>query len=198
MSLPAKLQQNFTPQEINFLAEQEPITILPRYTMNGTQLISGRLPNLKALSRKTTPLWLSVLLKNQDKCNIVIPDWLTTEYLKSKYAEELNNPTHFSKLPWHWLPISKKLLDAASDDFIDPPHEIRSLIQDIREVRLVKARKGIRELNEVYIQLDGLSLMEINEIRPFIVTVMDQLRKVHDSVKERGDSANTGQYEEDE
>ncbi|KAG7745397.1 hypothetical protein KL932_000427 [Ogataea haglerorum] len=129
------------------------------------------------------PLWLATLLKKQEKCNIVVPEWLSVEYLRVRYDEEIKYPSKFSNLPWHWLPIAKKLLDYASDDFIDPPHEIRSLLQDLREVRLVKARKGIRELNHVYIQLDGLSLMEINEIRPFILEVMDQLRKMNDSLK---------------
>ncbi|ESX01078.1 DNA replication complex GINS protein PSF2 [Ogataea parapolymorpha DL-1] len=183
MSLPKSYQQNFSPQEINFLAEQELVTVIPRYSMNGAQLIGAKMPKLRALNREQIPLWLATLLKKQEKCNIVVPEWLSVEYLRVRYDEEIKYPSKFSNLPWHWLPIAKKLLDYASDDFIDPPHEIRSLLQDLREVRLVKARKGIRELNHVYIQLDGLSLMEINEIRPFILEVMDQLRKMNDSLK---------------
>ncbi|GME79360.1 unnamed protein product [Ambrosiozyma monospora] len=66
---------------------------------------------------------------------------------------------------------------------MDPVYEIRSLIQDLREVRLLKARRGLKELNEVYLQLDGLSLIEINEVRPFVLKVMNQLRKLKESGK---------------
>ncbi|QPG73353.1 hypothetical protein FOA43_000663 [Brettanomyces nanus] len=179
----AKSLYRFSSGEINFLAEQELVTILPRYTMNGATLIGARLPDLKALRREEVPLWLALILKKQDKCNIVIPEWLTVNFLKKKYEEEMNQPNKFSDLPWQWLPISKMVLDKSSDDFIDPPHEIRSILQDLREIRQLKARKGIKELNEVYLQLDGLSLVEINEIRPLIVESMNQLRILSQSVK---------------
>lgn len=40
MSLPTALKDAFTPQEIQFLTENELITILPRYTMKGMDLIT--------------------------------------------------------------------------------------------------------------------------------------------------------------
>lgn len=174
---------SFSTKEISFLAEQENVVILPRFTMNGTQLIGADLHNLRALQRQQVPIWLALILKRQEKCNIVIPDWLTLKYLKEKYDQEVQFPNKFSDLPWHWLPISKMLLEQCSDDFIDPPHEIRSILQDLREVRQLKARKGLQELNDVYLQLDGLSLMEINEIRPFIIDSMNQLHSLSQSVK---------------
>lgn len=182
----------FSTEEINFLAEQEPLTILPRYTMSGTRLIGAKLPDLKALQREQVPAWLALVLKKQNKCNVVIPSWLGVTFLKQRYDEEISQPNQFSALPWHWLPLSKLLLDKCTDDFTEPPHEIRSLLQDLREVRQLKARKGIKELNDEYLQLDGLSLMEINEIRPFIIQSTDQLRVLAQSV---GD---TVEKEEDE
>ncbi|OWB81794.1 hypothetical protein B5S33_g413 [[Candida] boidinii] len=187
MSLPKKLQLTFSPSEINYLAENEPITILSRYSMSGTQLIGTKLPNLKPLQKYEVPLWLAMILKLQDKCNIITPEWLSIEFLKSKYEEEIKFPNKFSELPWHWIETSKKLLDKSSDDIIDPPYQIRSIVQDLREIRQIKARKGLKELNESFIQLDGLSLLEINELRPFIIQVMDQLRKMYDNVKSSND-----------
>lgn len=125
----------FTTNEISFLAEQETITILPRYTMNGTRLIGAKMQNLRAMQRQDVPIWLALILKSQDKCNVVIPDWLTVNYLKQRYDEEVKEPNKFSELPWHWLPISKILLDKCSDDFLDHLYEIRSVLQDLREVR---------------------------------------------------------------
>ncbi|CDK27612.1 unnamed protein product [Kuraishia capsulata CBS 1993] len=182
MSIPAKLTQTLTPGEVNFLAENEMITILPRYSLDKLQLIGTRIPALRPMKREQVPIWLAIILKNQDKCNIVMPQWLTVRQLKAFYDQEVKNSDRFAQLPWHWIEISKALLEKASDDMPDKPHEIRTIIQDLREIRQLKARKGLKELNESYIQLDNLSLLEINELRPFIVKVMDQMRKLSDSV----------------
>lgn len=139
------------------------------------------------MRREQVPLWIALILKSQDKCNIVPPEWLLATYLKSRYDAELAQPHRFSALPWHWLETSKILLARAPDDLADLTSQLKLIIQDLREIRLVKSRKGLRELNESNIQLDGLSLLEINEIRPFVLTVMNKLRQLHDAVVPEGD-----------
>ncbi|ODV80936.1 DNA replication complex GINS protein PSF2 [Suhomyces tanzawaensis NRRL Y-17324] len=197
MSLPSHLQNNLTPSEINFMAENELITILPRYSMNKIELIGTKVPALRAMRREEIPLWIAVVLKSQDKCSIVPPSWLNLTYLKEKYDEEIRKPLRFSDLPPNWLEVSKILLAKASDDLADPTHQLRSILQDLREIRLVKSRKGLRELNESNIQLNGLSLLEINELRPFVLTVMNKLRLLHDTIakKDSGDADNVSDDE---
>lgn len=163
-------------KEVAFLAEQEPIYILPRYTMNGIELIGNDMPKLKALQRREVSLWLAILLKKQNKCNIVIPEWLSLPYLKAKLKEEEKRKERVTELPWHWIPVSKILLDICPDDFIDSPHELRSLIQDLREIRMLKLRQGFSMIDDEYLEMTGLSLMEINEVRPFLLKTMDKLR----------------------
>lgn len=128
-------------------------------------------------------LWVALILKSQGKCNIVPPDWFNYSYLKAKYDEEVKNPLKFSELPWNWIELSKILLTKASDDLPDPSHQLRSIIQDLREIRLVKSKKGFNELNESNVMLTGLSLLEINEIRPFVLGVMNKLRELHSAVQ---------------
>lgn len=134
------------------------------------------------MKRTAVPLWIALVLKSQGKCNLVAPSWLTVEFLKEKYDEELKHSNKFSSLPWNWLELSKILLAKAPDDLLDSSTQIRSLIQDLREVRLLKSRRGLRELNESNIQLNGISLMEINELRPFVINVMSKLQQLHDCV----------------
>ncbi|KAL7664754.1 DNA replication complex GINS protein PSF2 [[Candida] zeylanoides] len=179
MAMPATLQQGLMPSESTFLAENEPITVLPRYSMPKLELVGVKVPALRAMRRQALPLWVALILKSQDKCNIVPPDWLTVAHLKARYDDELAQPTRFSTLPWHWLETSKILLARAPDDLADPTAQLKSVIQDLREVRLVKSRRGLHELNESNIQLDGLSLLEINELRPFVLGVMNKLRQLH-------------------
>ncbi|KAK6463300.1 hypothetical protein DFJ63DRAFT_114464 [Scheffersomyces coipomensis] len=195
MVLPAQLQNNLTPSEVNFLAENELVTILPRYTMQKMQLIGTKVPALRAMRRESVPLWVALILKSQDKCSIIPPKWLNVAYLKDKYDEEVRKPNQFSALPWNWLEISKMLLARASDDLSDPSHLLRSVLQDLREIRLVKSRKGLKELNESNIVLNGLSLLEINELRPFVLTVMNKLRQLHDTSNAQ-DIADQDEYED--
>lgn len=154
---------------------------------------------MNARRRVDIPLWIALILKSRNKCHIIPPDWLKVSYLKGKYDEEVKIPTKFSNLPMNWLEISKILLAKASDDLEDPSHQLRSIIQDLREIRLVKSRKGLKELNESNMQLNGLSLMEINEMRPFVLTVMNKLRKLHDTtVPEPSDDPQYDDEDEDE
>lgn len=147
------------------------------------------------MRRIEVPLWIALILKSQDKCNIVPPEWLNYFYLKEKYDEEKKFINLFSSLPWNWLEISKILLDNAPDDIQDSTSQIKSIIQDLREVRQLKARRGLKELNESNIQLNGLSLMEINELRPFVLNVMNKLRQLHESTNEGEEEAEN--YESD-
>ena len=102
---------------------------------------------------------------------------------KERYEDEIRKPLQFSDLPWNWLELSKILLEKAPDDLLDPVDQLRSVIQDLRETRLVKSKKGLKELNESNIQLNGLSLLEINELRPFVIPVMNKLRQLYDTTQ---------------
>ncbi|KAI5954807.1 PSF2 [Candida theae] len=147
-------------------------------------------PNLRAMRREKVPLWVALILKAQGKCNIVPPKWLNVNYLKEKYDDEIRKPAQFSDLPWNWLELSKILLTKAPDDLPDAVSDLRSIIQDLREIRLIKSRKGLKELNESNIALNGLSLMEINEIRPFVLPVMNKLRQLHDTTVKHDSGTN--------
>ncbi|KAK6871961.1 DNA replication complex GINS protein PSF2 [Candida tropicalis] len=159
-------------------------------------LIGTRIPNLRAMRREQVPLWVALILKSQDKCSIVPPKWLNVAFLKEKYDDEVRKPLQFSDLPWNWLEVSKILLDKASDDLSDPVDQLRSVIQDLREVRLVKTKKGFKELNESNIQLNGLSLLEINEIRPFVIPVMNKLRRLHETTQSNYSQAQDEEMED--
>jgi GINS complex subunit 2 len=190
------VERSLTTKEVAFLAEQELIFILPRYSMNGIELVGRNMKKLKALQRVQVPFWLALLLKKQNKCNIVIPEWLSVPYLKNKYSEEQKIKDRVCELPWHWIPTSKILLDICPDDFIDSPHELRSLIQDLREIRMLKTRQGFAMIDDEYLELTGLSLMEINEVRPFLLQTMDTLRDLRKvTLSDDEDEQNEADYD---
>ncbi|CCE64619.1 hypothetical protein TPHA_0I01130 [Tetrapisispora phaffii CBS 4417] len=202
MSLPPHLQETFSPDEIQFIVENENIKIFPRITTRQTvrnyRNLSGNgdtnktrwklitsdennLNNMVAMQTTEVALWVALLLKQQNKCSIIAPSWLTVKELSNKIRYEESYHDRFSPMPWDWLVLSNILFKKAADDFNDPIHELRTKIQDLREIRQLKVMKGLEQLNESHLQLDNLSLMEINELRPFIADIMDKLREVHAS-----------------
>lgn len=197
MSLPPHLHGNLVPSELMFLAENHPVTIIPKATMKKLGLVGDDLPPLRANRRVQIPLWLALLLKLRDKCRIVPPEWLNYEYLKNAYDDEKANPKQFtSKLPDNWMEISKIILARAPDDVGDSVTAIKQVLQDLREIRLLKVNNGLRELNESNFTLTGLSMMEVNEMRPFVVNVMNQLRLL-DNTKRAGEGDGDMEMEDD-
>jgi GINS complex subunit 2 len=81
-------------------------------------------------------------------------------------------------LPYHWLEISHLLLTHAADDFV-APDEVRTLVRDLREIRMSKLRKGFKVLGpEAGVKMNGVGGMEIAEVRGFVGGVIDGLRWV--------------------
>ncbi|KAL6604973.1 DNA replication complex GINS protein PSF2 [Neocallimastix sp. 'constans'] len=187
MALPKFIQQNvFTPAEIEFISEYEQITILPLQRMETLTLLEGTYGPFRPPITIKVPLWLAVTLKNKHKCSIQPPKWLNIEMLKKKKQSE-EEKEEYSDLPFHYLEISTILLDCASDD-IPYSDEIKILLKDIREIRKRKTKNGLKLLNSGSIQMDNLSLMEINEIRPFFLKAFNDIRKIEDVASNKSES----------
>lgn len=178
-NMASKTQGTFLPSEVFFMAEDVEVTVIPRQSMDSLKLIGLRVPKLQPMRRAVVPLWLALLLKKQSRLNVVPPEWLTEENLKKVHEEEVSQPA-FAKLPWHWMEVGQAILEGAPDDLGSPSHVIRDLLRDIREARQAKIRAGVKELNESHMRMDNVGLMEINEIRPFVSSVMDELRRYSD------------------
>ncbi|KAJ4492093.1 Psf2-domain-containing protein [Lentinula edodes] len=177
MSLPQSLRTSITPPELEFIASQQLIEIIPLIAMEKTAFISGAFGPLQPPRRAKILLWMAINLKLKKKCHIVAPEWLSVEFLQSRLDEELSEPG-YSRLPFRYAEVSKVLLDVASDD-IQNTDKIRSLLKDLREARQAKSREGLEELNRSELSLSNLSSMEINEIRPFFVHAMGILTHLH-------------------
>ncbi|PSS25490.1 hypothetical protein M430DRAFT_95810 [Amorphotheca resinae ATCC 22711] len=84
-------------------------------------------------------------------------------------------------LPYHWLELGEILLEACSDD-LQEPGRVRTLLRDLREVRMAKMRGSTKDLQGGGVSsLNGVGAMEVSEGRAFIVGVMDGLRKLGSS-----------------
>ncbi|KAF5322888.1 hypothetical protein D9619_000623 [Psilocybe cf. subviscida] len=176
MSLPQSLRSSVTPPELELVASQQLIEIIPLISMEKTAFISGAYGPLRPPNKAKIPLWMAVNLKLKKKCHIIAPDWLNVEYLLEKLTLETSQPA-FSQLPFRFAEISKVILDVASDD-LENPDKIRSLLKDLREARQAKSRDGLKTLDHSELSLPNLCSMEINEIRPYFVQSMSILTQL--------------------
>ncbi|EDR12310.1 uncharacterized protein LACBIDRAFT_231753 [Laccaria bicolor S238N-H82] len=176
MALPQSLRQSVTPPELELIASQELIDVVPLISMERTAFISGAYGPLRPPNKARIPLWMAVNLKLKKKCHIVAPDWFNVDYLQTRLARETSEPV-FSDLPFRFAEISKVLLDVASDD-LENPDKLRSLLKDLREARQAKCREGLRQIDHSELSLPNLCSMEINEIRPFFIESMSVLTRL--------------------
>ncbi|KAJ1679553.1 DNA replication protein psf2 [Spiromyces aspiralis] len=168
----------FTPAELEFFAENEPITIVPTHYIEKLDLICGSFGPFRPPHKVQIPLWLAAFLKSSNKCRIVPPAWLEPDHLEKLCMQEEVPESRFSPLPPHYIAITNILFDCAEDDLGDS-QTIRRLLQDIQEVRQGKVREGIKALNPTQLQMDNLSVAEINQVRPLFKGMFNTLREIN-------------------
>ncbi|EFJ35524.1 hypothetical protein SELMODRAFT_80420 [Selaginella moellendorffii] len=175
---PAPSRFNLAALQVEFLAEDETIGIIPSLRMDPLHLISGDFGPFRPQISAIVPLWLAIALKKRGKCRIQAPEWMTVERLTEVLEEERQQPQEFRPLPFHYIEISRLLFDHAQDDIPDC-YLVRSLIEDIRNVRFHKIEAGLEKLsNKTFaVKLTNLSAMEVNIIRPFTVRTLQALFK---------------------
>ncbi|XP_021768990.1 DNA replication complex GINS protein PSF2-like [Chenopodium quinoa] len=171
----------FTAAEMEFLAEDEMIEIVPNMRMEPLNLISGDYGPFRPQIATQVPLWLAVALKKRGKCTIRPPEWMSIERLTQVLESERDSPKEFQPLPFHYIEISRLLFDHARDDIPDI-YMVRSLIEDIRDVRFHKVESGLETISARThaVKLKNLSAMEVNIVRPFVVRTLQSFYK-HDS-----------------
>ncbi|KAG0449414.1 hypothetical protein HPP92_019463 [Vanilla planifolia] len=171
----------FSAAEVEFLAEDELIEIVPNMRMDALNMICGDFgPFLPQIATKV-PLWLAVALKKRGKCSVRPPEWMSVDRLTLVLEAERESPREFQPLPFHYVEMSKLLFDHAPEDIPDI-YMVRSLIEDIRDVRFHKVETGLETISgrTHAVKLKNLSAMEVNIVRPFMVRAL-QAFYTHDS-----------------
>ncbi|EFA76683.1 peptidase M28E domain containing-protein [Heterostelium album PN500] len=175
-------QQPFTPFQIEFLAEDESITIVPNFRMEELHFLSGTYGPFVPALPVNVPLWLAITLKKKKKCKIQFPQWLSLERLTDKYEAENNVETSFESMPPYYIEIATLLLSVASDDTPNA-NGIRGLIEDIINRRqnklsdtIIEALKPVQSVDPL--RINNITMMEINRIRPTICSGLNHLQKI--------------------
>ncbi|KAF4378436.1 hypothetical protein CsatB_026484 [Cannabis sativa] len=160
----------FSAEEIEFMGEDEMIDIVPNMRMEPLNLISGDYGPFFPQMVTQVPLWLAIALKKRGKCAIRPPSWMSIESLTQILESERESQEAFQVLPFHYVEISRLLFDHARDDIPDI-YMVRSLIEDIRDVRFHKVETSLESFEDARssaVRIKNLSAMEVNIVRPFV------------------------------
>ncbi|XP_021295973.1 DNA replication complex GINS protein PSF2 [Herrania umbratica] len=170
----------FSAEEVEFMAEDELIEIVPNMRMDPLNFICGDFGPFLPQIATPVPLWLAVALKKRGKCAIRPPLWMSVEKLTQVLEGERDSQGAFQALPFHYVEISRLLFDHARDDIPDM-YMVRSLIEDIRDVRVHKVETSLEKFSGTSaVKIPNLSAMEVNIIRPFVGRALQAFYK-HDN-----------------
>ncbi|CAG9466623.1 unnamed protein product [Pedinophyceae sp. YPF-701] len=166
----------FKPEELDFFAEEELVSILPKFTLRQEQgklhLLDGAYGPLRANTPAKVPLWVALSLRRKNKARIQPPEWMSVANLE-KVLEAERKGVDLQDMPHRYIEVAGLLLRFAPQDFGADLPKVRSTLRSIREVRMSKLEREVQEeLNRTWavkaIPLP-ISSMEANAIRPLLV-----------------------------
>ena len=178
--------QNWTPAENEFFCEEVPVEIQPNFRGEELRFISGKYGPFKPGKPITVPLWLAVYLKKRQKCQVSPPVWLESDYLKKVKVEEKEEPAKFSQsIPYYYFEISQLLLAECADEFEDA-RQVKSLIEDLFDMRRDKLIKLMKEIDPgtPVLFLSSAGSAEINYVRPSFTSAYAIVHKMQNVIED--------------
>ncbi|KAJ1448888.1 hypothetical protein M885DRAFT_623005 [Pelagophyceae sp. CCMP2097] len=165
-----------------FMAEEELVTIVPKFRHDRLHFISGNFGPFEPQTQVQVPLWLALLLRKRQHCTIVIPAWLSLARLQATLEEETASQDSFSgALPFHYAELAALLFDGAVADVADA-EEARSTLEDVQSARFAKIRAGMRSVatqarndeTTNSIKMNSIGAIEIAQIQPLLLDALDK------------------------
>lgn len=160
-----------TPEELEFFAEEEPITIIPSFQLRHSpsgmlSCIGGEYGPFRPNMPVEVPIWLALQLHKRGKCRIVPPAFLDPVRLQALVAAEQSDLDSFQPVPFHFMEVCCLLFESAKDAFGDSFFKVRDLLQRLVNIRRHKIEDGLRMVSAAStIRLANLSAYEANLIR---------------------------------
>uniref|UniRef100_A0A061QMR5 Dna replication complex gins protein psf2-like n=1 Tax=Tetraselmis sp. GSL018 TaxID=582737 RepID=A0A061QMR5_9CHLO len=100
----------FSPQELEFFAEDELVQIVPNFSLpQDTTLdcVSGEYGPFQPNILAEVPLWMALALHKRKRCAIRPPEWMNPDNLQNVYEEERREHTVFQALPFHYVEVCR-------------------------------------------------------------------------------------------
>mmetsp|Transcript_8230 Transcript_8230/g.24546 ORF Transcript_8230/g.24546 Transcript_8230/m.24546 type:complete len:216 (-) Transcript_8230:305-952(-) len=193
-----------TPDELEFFAEDELITIIPHFSLPTRDSIihgiQGEWGPFEPSVAIDVPIWMAIYLFKRKQCDIKPPEWMQVDALREAYESERHEPNDFMPLPNHYLEIAHVLLIDAKGCFSSAKEymETRDLVDQLRRLRSNKINDGLAVLaGPMTAKLNNVCAMEINTIRPFFLGAQNRYLKLSKMDEGAGPAARQSTQEDD-
>ena len=165
--------------ESDYISENYLIEIIPNFHAEKILLVSGEYGPFKPNKIIKIPLWLAVKYRNNNQCKIIIPSIYENSYLNGVLESEKENKTSLFDLPPNFFEISNILFNNAEDDF-DDIKKTRCFVADIKTIRQNKINNMLKNIknDDLYLKLNGLTSMELEQIRPLLKSIFPMRLKI--------------------
>ncbi len=164
-------RDSFSVQELEFIAENNPIEIIPFFKNEKLNLISGQFGEFKPNKPLHVPLWVAIQYKRNKKCRIIPPIWMDSQLLKEKFELEKTNESILQELPYYFYEICQILFNKAEDDVSDLKL-IKSGVEDLSAIRNAKINKLLENQliddSSIYLSLNNICARELELVKPFL------------------------------
>lgn len=163
--------------------------IVTNFSMPVLRMMGGEFGPFQAQHPMQAPLWLAIALHKRRKCRIRPPSWMDIQSLQRTLEEERESEGEFQPLPFRYIEIAHVLFRECRDEETWDGREnlfrIRSLVEDIRMIRLHKIQTGLKRLERsaLKVTLDNLSAMEVNLIRPFLTKSLNRYYHIEQKIE---------------
>eukprot|EP00741_Cyanophora_paradoxa_P004810 tig00000829_g4667.t1 len=165
---------------LEFLAGDEPVEIIPSFSLNYLELVARTFRPFKPQVPVKVPLWLAIHLKKRSKCKLIPPPWLTRDALSRMLESEKQVEGMLCNIDFNYLEIGILILANAADD-VSESEAVRGLLKDIEEVRGEKIRRLLlHSIDEgtVALKINEISSMELNTMRQFLGLTLQQFQQL--------------------
>lgn len=170
-----------TPQQVEFLASDVMVEVLPTVAMGELALLGGRVGPLEPQVPARVPLWLAVHLKKRNRCRMRPPEWLAKAALEKLLEREraLGNEAWASLPSPFFVELAMLMLEHAREAVAES-ERVRQLVEQVLDARRAKVLAGLASVQgpTVVVKLNNLTLGELNLLRPFLAPALVQFDRI--------------------
>jgi GINS complex subunit 2 len=112
-------EMKLTATELEFLAEDELVDVVPRFKFDALNLIGGTYGPFQPMVPTRVPLWLAMQLVQRNLGKIQPPGWLHEDNVEDLWNKEdrSRDIQHLEEVPFHYQEISTLLLRQCPESF---------------------------------------------------------------------------------
>lgn len=182
------MSSHWVPDELAFTAEQNVIVkVVPSFTYNKEiKLLSDVCKPFRADRAAKVPLWLASYLYTSNMCQIVPPKWMNVSTLRKCISAERENEITLQTMPEYYMEVAFAFFLKFPNSVPDS-EQVRSLVEDIWELRVEKIRKLISQhlqtsqTSEILDQMsfEKATRMEIHMFRVPLTKITELLTELY-------------------